>query len=90
VDATVHDALGEIVLELASEQPLSADRAERLVEFFVAGCTVGLELRRDTPLRQCFLHLSRLSDRELRRARRDEQGPIGAWRGGHDDASCEK
>src|SRR5678815_1919057 len=91
MDATIHHALGQVRLELAREQTLASDGAERLVESLVAGRAIGLELGRDATLRQRLLDLPRLTNGELGGARRDEGrlAPPGT-RCAHADASVAK
>src|SRR5262245_14718248 len=65
--------LREIGLELSGEKTLSADRSQGLVETFVASRLVGFELGLYTTRRERLLHLARLPERELGRARREDQ-----------------
>ena len=60
VDAAVHRAPREIDLELLREQPLAADRVERLVELLVTERLVRLELRDDAYARESGLNQPRL------------------------------
>ena len=76
--AAVDFAAREIRLELLGEQALRADRAQRLVEALVAGRAVRLELGVDSARRERGLHLTRLPERELRRARGDDECLPGA------------
>src|SRR6185295_11669214 len=91
MDATIHHAFGEVRLELAREQALASDGAQRLIESFVAGRSVRLELGGDATLRQRLLNLPRLTHRELGGARRDEErlAPPSTRRA-HADASVAK
>src|SRR5688500_20115765 len=59
------------VLELLGEQPLGADRVERLIDPLVSGGLDRDELGRVVACRERSLHLAGLTQRQLRGARRD-------------------
>src|SRR5689334_22995351 len=69
-------AFRQVRLELLGEEPFATDRGQRFVDPLVAGRAVRLELTHDAPRLEASLHLPRLTERELRCARGDDQrGP---------------
>src|SRR5688572_11438791 len=71
MDAALDLPGAQRVLELLGEQPLGADRVERLIDPLVSGGLERDELGRDVACRERSLHLAGLTQRQLRGARRD-------------------
>src|SRR5213075_325918 len=71
MDAAVHLALRQILFEFAGEQALRADLRQRVREVLVAGGLVGDQLGRDSRLGKTIGDLTRLSQRQFGRSRRD-------------------